>query len=267
VNRKLFKKLILKYWEIFIYLFLYVFRKFNIPITKNDKKVRNLKNIHIGKTAILLGNGPSVKIDDFNHISNYVTFACNRFHLCYDKTNFRPDYTVICDSQMANDFGEEIESCAGGTVVVCLPHNRQLLDKHIFIKQYDRARFFENPMNGLNISGATLLGALQLGYYMGIRRFVLYGVDHDFKFTKNAKASSVLDSAIGNNNHFIDNYRSGKPWCPPETEKIEFGFRKCAELLREQGCFLVNASRKTKLPDIPRASIDDILSGKVTYEN
>lgn len=235
-------------------------RSRNIPFSSMDWKIRKLHNIHTGKKAVLLGSGPSVKIEDFSYFLNYVTFACNRFHLCYHKTDFRPDYTVVSDLQMDEDFGDEIELKAESAVIICLEKKRRVLENNFFIKNNTSSRWFDNPMNGLNPSGSTLLIALQLAYYMGIRDFLLYGVDHSFTFKTNEKSDSVWRSAIGDDNHFIDNYRSGKPWCPPDVTGIELGFKSCETILKKNGGSIINISRHSELPVIPRIPFDSFFS-------
>ncbi|QVL50104.1 MAG: DUF115 domain-containing protein [Thiocapsa sp.] len=225
----------------------------------NNIKIRRLKGIHKGETAILIGNGPSVKFEDLNRLSNYVTFACNRFHLCYDDTTFRPTYTISADPQMIRDFGAEIEEKSWGKVFLCSPaYRKPTKDTSIHLKLNGNAPWFNSPTKGINPSGATLIVAMQIAYYMGINKFILYGVDHKFSFQQNKSKTSILDSAIGGENHFIPNYRSNKPWCPPATDAIEQGFKECARFLEQQDGSILNASRLSQLPFIERVDFDSI---------
>ena len=57
------------------------------------------KDIHNGKRIWLIGNGPSMTIDDLEklHESHEICIACNRIYKIYDKTSWRADYLIMSD--------------------------------------------------------------------------------------------------------------------------------------------------------------------------
>ena len=225
----------------------------------NDKRLQRLKGIHIGKTAVLIGNGPSVKIEDLELLSGYITFTCNRFHLCYENTMFRPNYNLISDPQMIEDFGEDIIDHCECDAFVSWENDPKIKASYTYIRQRYDLPLFSDPLLGINPSGATLLFGMQIAYYMGIKDFALYGVDHSFSFDADPDAKQLRRSASGDNNHFIKNYRSGKNWCPPHYENIEQGFLQSSNLLAEYGGSLVNISRESMLPNVLRVDFDDFI--------
>jgi hypothetical protein len=231
------------------------------PMTPDHKRLHHLKDIHRGKTAFLIGNGPSVRMEDLEKLKNQVTFACNRFHLAYDKTSLRPTYTLSADRQMIGDFGQEILEKTQGTVFFINIMRPEVKGDFIWL----RLKNNELSLKNSNIydfvvpGGATLVAAVQIGFFMGIRKFVLYGVDHSFKFTKDENAKDVYQTAKGEGNHFIPNYRAGKNWCPPSTQLIEDSFIRCRRDLEELGGSIVNATRGGHLEVLPRANFDEIV--------
>ena len=47
--------------------------------------------------AFVVGNGPSLKVEQLNKLIPEVSFGVNRIHLLYDQTRWRPDYYVYMD--------------------------------------------------------------------------------------------------------------------------------------------------------------------------
>ena len=177
-----------------------------------------------------MGNGPSVKIDDLEKIFNndsIVTFAANRIHLIYDTSIYRPTYIVSSDQQVIDDFGQEI-----------IDNN---IKDSVFLASFFKPTFLKGGFTWLKLKngrpfifsseiqksvmsgGGTLNVALQVGYHMGIRKFYLYGVDHNFSYERNKEKGY---EAKGEGNHFIKDYRSGKSWQAPREELVEETFIK-----------------------------------------
>jgi len=223
-----------------------------------DKQVLKLKEIHRGKKAILLGNGPSVSYEDLEKFDGYIIFACNRIHLAYEHTSFRPDFVLTSDEQVIDDFSKDITKNNKGiakTIFVSKKFN-VLSDFWFMLKKGNPFEFRVNVSKGLQSGGGTLISAVQLGYYMGINEFYLYGVDHSFKFNSESKGTS---SASGEGNHFLKNYRAGKSWQAPTLDVVEDAFKKSDEFLRSKNGFIKNATRGGKLEVLERIDVNEIV--------
>lgn len=223
---------------------------------KWQRKLQKYKDIHKGKTAFLIGNGPSVRTEDLETLKHHITFCCNKFYMSYNKHSFRPTYTVSADDEMIKDFGDDIVKNSKGDVWFCSAFPPDIAENnyHWLYMQSERLDFSDNAIQkGVYHTGATLLAALQIGYYMGIRKFVLYGVDHNIKYLP--EEDQRVSKTEGN--HFIQNYREGKSWFVPDTQLIEESFKKIAELLEIQGGYLLNASRETHLPYVERILFEE----------
>ena len=223
-----------------------------------DKKIEKLRGVHSGKKAILLGNGPSVSYHDLEKFDDYIIFACNRIHLAYEHTTFRPDYVLTSDEQVIADFSEDISKNNQGIAKTIFVSKKfsALSDFWFMLKKGNPFKFRLNVSNGLQSGGGTLISAVQLGHYMGIKEFYLYGVDHSFKFSTESNGTS---SAVGEGNHFLKNYRAGKSWQPPTMDVVEDAFKKSDELLRTSCGFIKNATRGGKLDVLERINIDEIM--------
>ncbi|MBA6233499.1 MULTISPECIES: 6-hydroxymethylpterin diphosphokinase MptE-like protein [unclassified Colwellia] len=223
-----------------------------------DKKTEKLSDIHSGKKAILLGNGPSVSYEDLEKFNGYIIFACNRIHLAYENTTFRPDYVLTSDEQVISDFSQNITENNKGiakTVFVSKKSN-SLSDFWFMLKKGTPFKFRVKINQGLQSGGGTLISACQLGYFMGIKEFYLYGVDHSFKFELQSKGTS---GAMGEGNHFLKNYRAGKSWQAPTMDVVEDAFKKSDEFLRQNGGFIKNATRGGKLEVLERIDLHEMV--------
>jgi hypothetical protein len=228
------------------------------------EKLRAYRDSYKGCRAFVIGNGPSVRIEDLELLQNEVTFCCNRFHLAYPLIEFRPSHTVIADSLMLENFGSEIAANCDSDLMVgsaYLPQN--LKGNFSWIRLRNRAPFqFNFDITGpVAPGGSVIVVALQAAFYMGIREIYLYGVDHDFSFLRKTVESDVVS---GEGNHFIPNYRSGKSWHPPDVVEIEKALATCRRFYEAQSGRILNTTRAENLTVFERASFDQITSGAST---
>ncbi len=62
-----------------------------------EPKNKELKNIHLGKRAFIIGNGPSILKQDLTLLKNEVTFVLNDFFLHPQLHEINPTYLCSCD--------------------------------------------------------------------------------------------------------------------------------------------------------------------------
>lgn len=245
-----------------------IFRRFKlIPVRFASRVVTGLRvapNFEINserkvesKVVWIIGNGPSVKIDDLEkiHGSGMLSAVANRFHMTYSKTSYRPDFVVSSDEDMIRDFGEEIAQNNAERSVIFAVDNcfKKYGQARLLLRLYSKIRLRISPIRGVYNAGGSLFTAIQVFYSMGYRDFILYGIDHNFQY------NMVGGKAVGDGNHFIKNYRSGKEWIPPRTRQIEESFLRVKRQLESEGGSIVNASRYSLLPNIKRVDFDNIL--------
>jgi hypothetical protein len=224
-------------------------------------RLHALKAQSSGDVAFLIGNGPSVKIEDLDQLVGRCSFCCNRFYLAYDQMEFRPTFTLSGDRQVVDDFGADIVDHSGNTVIFTTDENPKISHSLWLpsVSNGSRLVLANDRLARITPGGGTLIAAIQIGYFLGIRKFVLYGVDHNFNFKKEQDAEDEFRSASGDENHFIKGYRSGKSWCPPAMQLIEDSFSYADEMLRQEGGFLVNATRGGKLEVLERVELEDAI--------
>ncbi|MZI95804.1 DUF115 domain-containing protein [Vibrio sp. CAIM 722] len=229
------------------------------PLQVWQFNLNRLKNLHKGKSCILIGNGPSVKYSDLDKInsSNSIKFVFNRFHKAYENIDFTPNYTVVIDPYFIRDFYDELLVNHRGCLLIGIDSKFPVSLRNFYfrIKSTDPFEFSLNPLKYISTGASVVVSAIQLAYFMGMKDIYLYGIDHSFEYV----AEDSEDLIMGEGNHFIENYRSGKRWCPPNLPLIENGFKCSAEMLELKNGKLINISRESRLPHIKKENFDDII--------
>ena len=99
-------------------------------------KTKALKNIHKGKRAFILGNGPSLEIEDLDKLKNEITFASNKIYLAFDQTDWRPTYYCVEDLIVAQNNSDIISK----------------LELPCKILRYELSKYFKNDSNFIYIN-------------------------------------------------------------------------------------------------------------------
>jgi len=226
-----------------------------------------LRNAHKGKAAWIIGNGPSVRLEDLATIPpGDVVFAFNRFYLSYPDHPLREDYVVSADAQMIDDFGQEMIDQSGGLPLFCRPRETlsHLKGRFVTLMPGDSALpvFSTNPAHFVSVGGSSVFVALQMAYYMGLRDIRLYGMDYSFNTVLSHDLGNEALMAVNDGNHFIENYRGDRPWYPPSWADIATGFLNARIAFELDGGHIVNATRGGRLETFQRLDIGHLLAGQ-----
>lgn len=249
-------------------------RKILEDFSQDDERLMALKGIHAGQRAFLLGNGPSVRPDDLERLQDEVTFAANRFYLAYDQHNLkmRPTYTVCVDLLVLKNHGPGIVAKCQTPLFVSgrQPDLTEIekfrTDNVITLREKAPPYNTENPDDFLFSADLTkefgqgysvIYAMMQLANWMGIKKMLLYGIDHNFILPKDYVKPGVQVTHQGEDNHFIANYRNvGEKWAPPNPPKTEAGYLAAKKFCELQGIEIYNCTRGGKLEIFKRQSFD-----------
>lgn len=75
----------------------------HIPDPKNDLGLYKCKDMHRGRRCFIVGNGPSLRIEDLDRLQGELTFASNRIFLAFEQTEWRPSYYTMCDAVVGQE--------------------------------------------------------------------------------------------------------------------------------------------------------------------
>jgi hypothetical protein len=242
----------------------------------NNLDIRKLKNIHQGKRAFFIGNGPSLRISDLELLNDEITFGCNKIYLAFGQTDWRPTYYSITDRLSAKTNSKTISSIPsiklfGDTIKSSIDEeysnfsaywfhhiSRPKDNNNNYIVKFSKDAS-KNTYGGHNV----LYFQFQIAYYMGISEVVLLGVDFNYKLSKSTGVSAPNGEVLigeGETNHFHPNYREiGEKWIKPEKEIQSHSFNLASEHFINNGRNFLNASRYTELEGIKRVPFDQIV--------
>jgi hypothetical protein len=243
---------------------------------ENDERLCALTHKHKGEDAVIIGMGPSLKVEDLEKFQKMASFACNKIFLAYSKTRWRPNYYSVIDILVAENNRDEILSADhrnslpihSKTTWNILKNQRNALcykyEGSIANWNYDATAIMNGSLvGGILSQGCTvIIDQIQMAYAMGFKTVYLVGVDFSFsggiKTSEKCRSGEVLISE-GESNHFHKDYRKpGEKWTVPKLEKQRHAFAFCRAAFEREGRKLINASRKSELDVIQKVEFNKI---------
>lgn len=240
----------------------------NFPETKEnffiEKNIRRFKNIHQGEVCFVVGNGPSLTATDLTKLYQLKipTFACNRIHLIFPQTEWRPTYYFISDRKIAAQYTDEIEGVPidhrffpkryRGTIKNGLFYNELWFD-------YEKeGKFSKDAGKGIYPAGSVTTEMIQFAYYMGFSEIYLIGVD--FSYSVSNAINDKTYSYHGENNYFVKGYlKEGEIADRPNITANLLGFHAARDAIESEGRVIMNATRGGKLEVFKRIDLDSLL--------
>lgn len=217
------------------------------------RRLAALKDIHKGKRAFIIGNGPSLKNTDMSRLKGEITFGMNRIYLMFPELGFRTTYLSVVNDLV-------IEQTAADLAALDMPKfltwrsrkfftNLQLSTSNLptfLYSTYDSPRF-SRDVRGRIWEGATVTYVtMQLAFHMGISEVYLIGVDHNYD-TK-GKPNTTITSDGDDPNHFHAGYfGKGFRWQLPDLETSEIAYRMARQAYESAGRRIADATAGGKL--------------------
>ncbi|MGE4179013.1 MAG: 6-hydroxymethylpterin diphosphokinase MptE-like protein [Limisphaerales bacterium] len=255
-------------------------RQLGIPWTPSDQRLRQLKDSLRGRRAVILGNGPSLKIPDLHRLRGEVTFASNKIFLAFDQTEWRPTFYSVTDRLVASNNAARIrelklEKILSDFTLPFLPECADITWVHERVRNsfaFEHASeedarkpapyFSTNAFVGVDSGDTVIYFQLQLAYFFGIREVYLIGVDFSFNTPTTVVDTGILTQqkglvSQGEVNHFHPDYRkAGEVWGVPRLDRQYRAFLRARLAFEEGGGAVFNASRQTKLDAFERRDFD-----------
>jgi hypothetical protein len=248
----------------------YILAANGVFLNENERKIAALQNIHAGKRAFIIGNGPSLNNIDLTLLKNEYTFGVNAIYTNYEKMGFYPTYYVVEDYLVAEDRASEInayhESKAkffGNYLRYCLvPDDKTLvLNVRLDYREYANfPNFSENLLKEVWVGGTVSYVCMQIAYYMGFSEVYLVGFDHNYDIPKDAKINKeIITSTSQDVNHFNAAYfGEGKRWHDPRVDRMEQSYHRAKAVYERNGRFIKNATVGGKLEVFERVNYVDL---------
>lgn len=221
--------------------------------------ISQLKNIHQGKRCFIIGNGPSLRIEDLDKLTGEYTFATNKIDCLFPKTKWRPTYYILGDNGFVKHYANNARLVPCEKIFVGL----QYTDERYRYKGMDNVIFFlksdvydnDIPKVSLDLETevhaghTTLFMAAEFAMYMGFSEIYFIGCDCNYE---------------GLNHHFYsldDDTGIGAYQVPvTEGERMVCAFGEIGRYGKKLGVKICNATRGGKLNSIERVDFDSLFN-------
>jgi hypothetical protein len=217
------------------------------------------KDIHKGETAVVLGNGPSLKLSDIQKLRQYKFFGSNQIY----RLPFIPDYYSIVDKEMLD---------------ACLPLPMQVTSNSTMFLRAEAKVERNNPIYPIvgagfsrNIDNFVIMGGtvtyvlIQLAYYMGFTTLLLLGVDHHYPKAETVTPGDFFVAGESDPDHFQPSdgepyFRAGIRYNAPELERTTVTYNWAKEFFKVEGRKIYNLTPNSKLDVFEKMSVDQWLT-------
>jgi hypothetical protein len=227
------------------------------------KRLAALKDIHKGRRAFIMGNGPSLKQTDLSKLKNEITFGMNRIYLAFPEWGFTTTYLCVTNDLVVEQFVDDFNALTIPKFIAWRSHRHfspQMPTNQIptFVYTTYTGPRFTPDVRGRVWEGATVTNlALQLAFHMGIEQAILIGVDHNF--TSKGEANKTVVSQGDDPNHFMPNYfGKGIKWQLPDLDTSEIGYAFAREAYEKAGRSVIDATVGGKLTIFPKVDYNSL---------
>ena len=245
----------------------------NYLCTDNPGKLKKYRGSRAGKRCFIIGNGPSLKVEDLTALKDEDCFACNRIYGLYDKTEWRPKYYCSQDCKVIEQIAEDLPYAVEECEAAFFPYNfRGLFPEQVlksskvglFYKPYvsvysedgtypEGIMPFSDDISKAVYDGLSITyGMIQMAVYMGYKEIYLIGIDHNYPM-KNGVVDVTQSYAEG-----IKPIDMSTQY-PPELLLCENSFRGERKYCEANGVKIYNATRGGKLEVFERIELDQLI--------
>ncbi len=238
------------------------------------KRLAELKDIHKGKRAFIIGNGPSLKQTDLSKLKNEFTFGLNRIYLMFPELGFSTTYLVSINDLVIEQCAQEMAGLQLPKFFAWRSHTHfkklqpsafnlqpstfQFSDLPTFLYTTYTGPRFSPDARGRIWEGATVTNvALQLAFHMGFSQIILIGVDHNF--ASKGEANKTIVSEGDDPNHFSPAYfGKGFRWQLPDLDTSEIGYAMARDAYQKAGREILDATVGGKLTVFSKAEYNSL---------
>ncbi len=227
------------------------------------RRLAELKDIHKGKRAFILGNGPSLKQTNLAKLKNEFTFGMNRIYVLFPELGFTTTYFCSINDLVIEQFNADILALPMPKFLAWrshryFPENLQPANVPTFLYTSYTGPRFSPDVRGRVWESATVTNvALQLAFHMGFQQVILIGVDHNF--TSKGEANKTVVSQGDDPNHVSPNYfGKGIKWQLPDLDTSEIGYALARDAYQKAGRQVLDATVGGKLTIFPKVDYNSL---------
>lgn len=244
------------------------FRKMSFRYTKDAKEIRSYKNSHMGERCFIIGNGPSLCVEDLEKLKGEFTFGFNKIIQIFHQTDWRPSMYMCVELNTMRDCKEGIKQLDMPTFLI--KEGKKYFsseDTHItyicnhvpfLINRYKRVHgiYISKDVANYFIGGETVVfNAIQMALYMGFKEIYLLGVDH--KYSKKIDSHGIVTIDPSVKDYFGDVKTA--PYTLQTVDTVNAAYQTAKEFCRKHHITIKNLTRGGILEIFERDNFDAIV--------
>lgn len=233
------------------------------------EKMKKYHDVHKGEKCYIIGNGPSLTVEDLELIKNNVSIAANKIYSIFDKTEWRPTYYICEDTlSVVEEIAGDIDKIdAKGIFLNWVVRDKigekeeivyGLMNPYYVVNIWDYKNVYvsEECSRGFGWAGTVTFTAIQLAIYMGFKEIYLLGVDFSYPYYRDRKGKRHCTDMKAA--HFAG---GGYPWVNYFNKTTnERGYIIAREYCEKHGIVIKNATRGGKLEVFERVELEMTVS-------
>lgn len=226
-----------------------------------------IRNSHQGERCFIIGNGPSLRIEDLEMLKGEYCFAANQIFFAFNKTSWRPNAYLTVNVDTFLGYQAEIDGLDCALKLIdskALDYGVQI-DKALYLKHGIFAQgdslFSEDISRSYYNGGTVVYTAMQVAVYMGFKQIYLIGVDNKFTIERKKDGSTVRNDI---QNHFYkaeEDKKTANLYAISDTDHLTQSYIMARTYANAHGIEIYNATRGGMLEVYPRVRLEDVVGG------
>lgn len=224
----------------------------------------SMRGVHNGKRGFVIGNGPSLRMEDLTRLIGETCIASNKIYLAFDETAWRPDYLTCGDKLVWEKIQEDLvgkfkEIITISTLDVRLARIPVVVARHLGGHASAADGFSFDCGHGMYGGRTVTFNNLQLAAHLGLNPIYLLGCDHYYHGEATANASGQIVRHTSGSNHFSKKYRSaGETVNSAPIAEMNAAFGVARRVAEGRGVRIFNATRGGHLEIFDRVQFDQL---------
>lgn len=212
---------------------------------------QSIKDKRKGKAGFVIGNGPSLKMDDLTKIHNLelISIASNKISLAFKETPWRPDYYTIADPLVWTKINKSIDE---NIKTVHIPSHFDYKDCNAEVKYWkplvnifkkELSNIFDNLSEGVFGGFTVTYKNIQMALHLGLNPIYIIGCDHYYPGDKGISTGELVENS-GIHNHFSKDYKvSGDKTISAPIAKMTQAYEIARLYSDKKGVKIFNATK------------------------
>lgn len=231
----------------------------------DEERILSFRKKYSGKRCFIIGNGPSLSVEDLEILKGEYSFATNRIYNIFLKTSWRPSFYVCVDPIQLSENKEDIDEMQGAKKFISCRSNLKgeniykIFDKRYYVvnpyKEYE-VKFSDKLEKNVVTHSTVTYVAIELAIYMGFSEIILLGVDHNFKVMTDNNNKIVINNKI-EKNHFSDQKESSAN-IVFDSNGANRDFKAAYDYAIMNGIHIYNATRGGHLEIFERKNFEEV---------